>query len=107
MQTCHACGAKLHWAQRWRSQWLADPIVCRTCGRIHDMRFQSKAVFIAVTILPVLLFNAFSTYENWIPVLTWGAFYIALVSLFTPFLLRYDLRPEPKKKDDGTPAEPE
>lgn len=91
MQKCKSCNAQFSWASIYESFWLGyRPIVCSQCKVEHKITVLGRLIFVALTILPTLLFwNFFSPFNNFFVTLGVGIAILLFGSVISPYLVKF------------------
>jgi len=84
------------WGQVYKSFWGLGgykPIECDNCGAKHKITIPGRLIFVALTILPMLVLtnfiNFFTSFNNIIATLGMGLSILFIGSLLTPYLVRF------------------
>jgi CXXC-20-CXXC protein len=94
LPTCTNCGGKFNWIQVQKNVWgligYLKKVSCKKCGSEYQVSYSSGVLTNLLLILPPLLYGMFlTTYSFRITALIQLSM-LFVISLFIPFIIRYD-----------------
>lgn len=104
---CTTCGAKLKYKTIWKVLILGREghyrsIKCENCGTAYHIKQTSKVLYVILLALPMLLNILFPNNKPAAPVLlSLYILYMALVLIFLPYIVMYEIEIIDKDKDDS------
>jgi len=107
IHSCTTCGTKFKYTTLWKILFLGREghyrsLTCENCGTVYNIKQTSKVLYVILLTLPMLLNILFPNNKLAAPVLlSFYVLYMALILIFHPYLVKYEIEKIDQEKDDS------